>query len=164
MAGQIMSNPLVQARKGLSLSLSITMLMGCTAATSEVKSYKAKPGDALVVVDEITVEMTHPFKPGEPNGLFDGGVRVKGSTEDTQIIEINAICSMPNLPDWPQYDNIYGRRLAQGEQPGVDGGSTDWQLLLHFNAEPENRGRETAPKWAQRLAENLCRKGDFRDN
>ena len=116
------------------------------------------------MVDEIIVEMTHPFKPGEPNGLFDGGVRVKLPSEETQVIEINAICSMPNLPDWPQYDNIYGRRLAKGEQPGINGGATDWQLLLHFDAEPENKGRETAPKWAARLAMNLCRKGDFRDN
>ena len=161
-----MNNRLTQARRGLSLSLGLgmTVLLGCTTATPEVRSHKAKPGDALVVVDDITIEMTHPFKPGEPNGLFDGGVRVKSSTGNKQIIEINAICSMPNLPDWPQYDNIYGRRLAEGEQPGIDGGATDWQLLIHFDAEPENKGRETAPRWAQRLADNLCRKGDFRDN
>ena len=157
-----MNNRLIQAATGLSLG--ITVLLGCSTKTSEVRSHEAKPGDALVVVDEIIVEMTHPFKPGEPNGLFDGGVRVKLPSEETQVIEINAICSMPNLPDWPQYDNIYGRRLAKGEQPGINGGATDWQLLLHFDAEPENKGRETAPKWAARLAMNLCRKGDFRDN
>ena len=159
-----MNNRLAQACTGLSLSLSITALLGCTTETPEVRSHKAKPGDALVVVDDITIEMTHPFKPGEPNGLFDGGVRIKGPTEDKQIIEINAICSMPDLPDWPQYDNIYGRRLTEGEQPGIEGGATDWQLLIHFDAAPENKGREAAPKWARRLADNLCRKGDFRDN
>jgi hypothetical protein len=141
-----------------------TTLLGCTPATTEVRSHEAKPGDVLVVVDDIQIVMTHPFKPGVPNGLFDGGIKIKSGTENGQAMEINAICSMPNLPNWPQYDNIYGRRLTDGEKPGIDGGATDWQLLLHFNAEAENKGREEAPQWAQRLADNLCRKGDFRDN
>ena len=63
-----MNNRLTQARTGLGLGLGMTVLLGCTTATPEVRSHKAKPGDALVVVDDITIEMTHPFKPGEPNG------------------------------------------------------------------------------------------------
>ncbi len=71
---------------------------------------------------------------------------------------------MPDLPGWPDYDNIYGRWLKSDEQPGEAGGQTDWQLLLMFNGDKINKGREAAPSWAERLAQNACRKGDFRDN
>ena len=71
---------------------------------------------------------------------------------------------MPDLPNWPQYDNIYGRRVTDGETPGVDGGKPDRQLLLYPNGQTEETAREPAPAWAQRLAQNLCRKGDFLDD
>ena len=147
----------------MGLCLCITALFGCAGPTREIRSHQAAPGDVLVVVDDISVEMTHPFKPGEPNGLFDGGVKINTASNQDEYWEVNAVCSMPDLPNWPQYDNIYGRLLTKGEEPGVEGGATDWQLLLHFEAEPENMGRQTAPLWAQRLADNLCRKGDFSD-
>ena len=70
---------------------------------------------------------------------------------------------MPDLPNWPEYDNIYGRWLEADEEPGVDGGDTDWQLLMYFDGRLVNQGKQEAPSWAKRLAENLCRKGDFED-
>ena len=136
---------------------------GCKSAPEEVKVKDAEPGDILVIVDGASVELTHPFKPGLPNGLYDGGVVVKGAGNDQRQVEVNAICSMPDLPNWPEYDNIYGRWLEDGEEPGVAGGDTDWQLLMHFDGKEVNKGKEKAPSWAKRLASNLCRKGDFQD-
>ena len=71
---------------------------------------------------------------------------------------------MPDLPNWPDYDNIYGRWLETGEAPGAEGGNTDWQLLIYFDGTNQKKGGEEAPPWAQRLAQNACRKGDFSDN
>jgi hypothetical protein len=71
---------------------------------------------------------------------------------------------MPDLPNWPEYDNIYGRWLEDGEQPGEKGGDTDWQLLIYFDGNKKSSGEGEVPSWASRLAQNLCRKGDFRDN
>ena len=136
---------------------------GCKSSPKEVKYQDAEPGDALVVSDDTTIELSHAFKGGEPNGLFDGGVIVIEPGNGRRFIEINAVCSMPDLPDWPDYDNIYGRWLEADEEPGVDGGDTDWQLLMYFDGRSVNQGKQEAPSWAKRLAENLCRKGDFED-
>ena len=82
----------------------------------------------------------------------------------TRLAEVNVVCSMPDLPNWPEYDNIYGRWLEDGEQPGEKGGDTDWQLLIYFDGDKKSSGEGEVPSWASRLAQNLCRKGDFRDN
>ena len=136
---------------------------GCKTTPKEVKYQDAQPGDVLVVSDNTMIELSHPFKGGEPNGLFDGGVIVIEPDNTRKQIEINVVCSMPDLPNWPEYDNIYGRWLETDEKPGVDGGDTDWQLLMYFDGNLVNQGKEEAPPWAKRLAENLCRKGDFQD-
>ena len=120
--------------------------------------HEASVGDTLVVVEDAEVRLTHAFKPGQPNGLFDGGISVTTNGSVTLQAEVNAVCSMPDLPNWPAYDNIYGRRLADGETPGVEGGKTDWQLLLYFSGESKEKGRE--PVLAKRLAHNLCHKDD----
>ena len=147
----------------LALSLAVTC-QGCQTQTEETRLHTAKPGDVLVVVEDITVTLTKAFKPGTPNGLFDGGVEISSNGPTTQKAEVNVVCSMPDLPNWPDYDNIYGRWLKKDELPGDQGGKTDWQLLLKFNSDEINKGREEAPAWAKRVAQNACRKGDFRDN
>ena len=147
----------------LVLALGCLTIQGCQPSLNEVKSHEAKDGDLLVRVDDTRIELTNAFKPGEPNGLFDGGVAVITKGEPNRKAEINAVCSMPDLPNWPQYDNIYGRWLEKGEQPGDKGGETDWQLLSFFDGKVVNKGREEAPNWAKRLSENLCRKGEFKD-
>ena len=147
----------------LLISLSTGILQGCQNSLSEVKSHEAETGDVLVRDGDTTVELMKPFKPGQPNGLYDGGVTVRNPGQPTRRAEVNAVCSLPNLPNWPQYDNIYGRWLVEGEKPGDKGGDTDWQLLIDFNGKTVNKGRESAPRWAMRLAQNLCRKGDFQD-
>ena len=146
------------------IALSMTAMQGCANQAKETPSHEAALGDTLVLVGDAEIRLTQTFKPGQPNGLFDGGISVTTNGNVTLQAEVNAVCSMPDLPNWPQYDNIYGRRLSEGETPGVEGGKTDWQLLLYFDGEAKNKGRETAPGWAKRLAQNLCRKGDFQDN
>lgn len=136
----------------------------CNGAPTETRLHEAKPGDALVIDGETTITLTKPFRPGTPNGLFDGGIVVNSPKMDERSAEVNAVCSIPDLPNWPDYDNIYGRWLESGEAPGAKGGDTDWQLLMYFNGTTQNKGGEKAPPWAQRLAQNACRKGDFRDN
>ena len=144
------------------------MIIACVSITScsakkETKIANAKPGDTLTIVGDTSVILDSPFKPGQPNGLFDGGVKVNSNGRQSRLAEVNVVCSMPNLPNWPEYDNIYGRWLEDGEQAGNKGGDTDWQLLSYFDGKNINNGKETAPRWARRLVQNLCRKGDFQD-
>ena len=113
---------------------------------------------------ETTITLTKAFRPGTPNGLFDGGVSVSTPGVDERRAEVNAVCSMPDLPNWPAYDNIYGRWLEPDEIPGEAGGITDWQLLIYFDGRDQNKGGEPAPEWAKRLAQNACRKDDFEDD
>ena len=138
---------------------------GCsTSAPKETRLHEAEPGDVLVIEGKTTIKLSKAFRPGTPNGLFDGGVLVSSPEMEERAAEVNAVCSMPDLPNWPEYDNIYGRWLEEDETPGSEGGDTDWQLLIYFNGTTQNKGRQEAPTWAQRLAENACRKEDFRDN
>ena len=138
--------------------------MASCSANKETKIANATAGDTLAIVDDETVILESPFKPGQPNGLFDGGVKIVSEGNPTRLAEINVVCSMPDLPNWPEYDNIYGRWLNEGEKPGDKGGDTDWQLLSYFDGKDVDKGRETAPHWARRLSQNLCRKGDFQDH
>ncbi len=147
----------------LVFALGCLTIQGCGPSLEEVRSYEAEEGDLLVRNGNTRIELTQTFKPGEPNGLFDGGVAVITQGEPNRRAEINAVCSMPDLPNWPQYDNIYGRWLETDEQPGEKGGDTDWQLLSFFDGKHMDKGGEKAPDWAKRLSENLCRKGDFQD-
>ena len=138
---------------------------GCsTPARKETRLHEAQPGDVLVIKGDTTIKLSKAFRPGTPNGLFDGGVSISSPEMEERTAEVNAVCSMPDLPNWPEYDNIYGRWLEEDETPGSEGGDTDWQLLIYFNGTTQNKGRQEAPTWAQRLAENACRKEDFRDN
>ena len=146
-----------------------TIIFACLSATScgaqkEVPISLAKPGDTISIVGDQRIVLVSEFKAGQPNGLFDGGVQVIDKNKNTRFVEVNVVCSMPDLPGWPDYDNIYGRWLEVDEKPGEEGGATQWQLLMHFNGKHVNKGNEEAPNWAQRVALNACRKGKFRDN
>ena len=106
----------------------------------------------------------HPCDRRRNDHHADQSVSASSAGLDAIRAEVNAVCSMPDLPNWPDYDNIYGRWLESGEAPGAEGGNTDWQLLIYFDGTTQNKGGEEAPPWAQRLAQNACRKGDFSDN
>ena len=150
---------------------SISLGMGCSSnerenpirSTLEVPASRAKIGDVLVNTKSIEVILTSSFKPGQPNGLYDGGVKAITKTGEASLHEVNAVCSMPGLPGWPDYDNIYGKPISKAEEAGKEGGNTQWQLLLRFNGEVISKGKQEAPIWARRLAQNLCRKGEFDD-
>ena len=140
------------------------LCQACNSTPTETRLHEAEPGDTLVIDGNTTITLTKAFRPGTPNGLFDGGVLVRAPGVDERSAEVNAVCSMPDLPNWPDYDNIYGRWLESSEVPGEEGGDTDWQLLIYFDGTTTNKGRQAAPSWAQRLAQNACRKGEFSDN
>lgn len=112
--------------------------------------------------DGQRVELVRPFRTAVSNSLLDGVVRVRRGTE-MQLMEINAVCSMPALPGWPAYDNVYGRPVAQPEDAKGSTGQTAWQVLFHFNRPQETRMGSLPGPWLGRLRENLCRRGDFSD-
>ncbi len=157
-----MNHSWITKKRLASLILACLSITSC-ASQKEVRVSSATPGDVLTVVGDDKVVLVSAFKPGQPNGLFDGGIKVISNKRPTRFAEINVVCSMPDLPNWPQYDNIYGRWLKKDEQPGLEGGQTDWQLLTYFSGDKKSQGKEEVPQWANRLAQNLCRKGDFSD-
>ena len=167
-AQQSLNQSSIMKRITLTGTMLAGMIIACLSITScsakkETKIANAKPGDTLTIVGDTSVILDSPFKPGQPNGLFDGGVKVNSNGRQSRLAEVNVVCSMPNLPNWPEYDNIYGRWLEDGEQAGNKGGDTDWQLLVYFNGDKKSTGKEEAPTWAFRVSQNLCRKSDFRD-
>ena len=145
--------------------LSATALIGGCSSTQkqEIAAHKAKVGDVLVISEQTRVVLKKPFRAGTPNGLYDGAVTAMLDPEQEIHYEVNAVCSMPDLPGWPAYDNIYGKKIDTPSNAGKTGGKTEWQILLHFDGGPSNEGPKKGPDWAKRLAENLCRKGDFAD-
>ena len=159
-----MPQPFASVRRILLATAVALICQGCNTDPKETRLHEAKPGDTLVIDGKTTITLTKAFQPGTPNGLFDGGVLVSTPGMSKRSAEVNAVCSMPDLPNWPDYDNIYGRWLESSEVPGEEGGDTDWQLLIYFDGTTTNKGRQAAPSWAQRLAQNACRKGEFSDN
>jgi hypothetical protein len=127
----------------------------------EVPIQDARPGDLLVEVDGVSVHLLSDFRPGVPNGLYDGGVSVRREGQPDRLMAVSAVCSLPDLPGWPPYDNIYGRPLKDARDPTAGKGETRWQTLLPFDGIAREIGPEPSPAWAIRLARNLCRKGDF---
>ena len=160
--GSIMRRSILTGNMLAGIIFACLSITSCSA-NKETKISNAQPGDTLAIVGDASVILDSPFKPGQPNGLFDGGIKVNSKGKSTRFAEVNVVCSMPDLPNWPEYDNIYGRWLEDGEQPGEKGGDTDWQLLSYFDGKNVDKGQETAPPWARRLVQNLCRKGDFQD-
>ena len=153
-------------RAVVATAFALALTAGCMPQQDQARETpvnEAQPGDVLVTADNTDVVLTKAFKPGIPNGLYDGAVSTKSTTGETYHYEVNAICSMPDLPGWPDYDNIYGKPIDAPSDAGQTGGETQWQTLLRFDGTVSEQGAEPSPKWAERLANNLCRKGDFED-
>jgi hypothetical protein len=139
-------------------------LSACQFASRETPQAKARPGDVLVRSGPWIVTLESPFRQGEPNGLFDGVIRLEGPTGgDATLMEINAICSLPGEPGWPSYDNLHGRPIRSVEEAKGRSGETQWQILFNFSGGQDVRmGKKPGP-WVDRLRENLCRRGSFDD-
>jgi hypothetical protein len=130
----------------------------------ETPQARAKPGDLLVRSGSMAVTLVKPFRQGEPNGLFDGVIRLAGDGASKPVLmEINAICSLPGEPGWPSYDNIYGRPVSREEEAKGRSGDTQWQVLYNFSGTRDVRMGENPGPWTDRLRDNLCRRGDFDD-
>ena len=151
-------------RRWLPLIGLVGLLAGCGHGHGEKPLSTAKPGDTVVVVGPERLELVQPFQPGEPNGLYHGIVRLQGGTNGKpQLYEVSAVCSMPNLPNWPNYDNLYGKALGSVQESKAQRGTTQWQILYHFNSPHEVKMGSNPGLWTARLRDNLCRRGDFDD-
>jgi len=153
-------------RFGLGWSLGLLGLItlpGCGLFPREQPQSSAKPGDLLVQVGEQRVVLVQPFSGGEPNGLFDGVVKISGGGQPEQLLEINVICSVPDEPKWPNYDNLYGRSVGSATASEGRKGDTSWQVLFYFDGRKELKMGKDPGAWLGRLHENLCRHGDFDD-
>jgi hypothetical protein len=138
-------------------------LTGCGLVTREQPQSSAKPGDLLVQVGEQRVVLVEPFRGGEPNGLFDGVVKISGGGQPEQLLEVNAICSIPDEPKWPKYDNLYGTSVRNAASAQGRKGDTSWQVLFYFDGRKEVKMGKDPGAWLGRLHDNLCRHGDFDD-
>ena len=159
----LMSCIFILAALGFANGCSSSPKIGDQPRIHEVPASRARVGDVLIKTKDGQVVLTAPFRSGQPNGLYDGGVKIETTTAETTHHEVNAICSMPGLEGWPDYDNIYGKTISNPSEAGKEGGDTEWQLLLKFNGQQISKGQIQTPFWAERLAQNLCRKGDFDD-
>lgn len=140
-----------------------TAIHGCSS-TREVRQAQSEPGDVLVSLGKTSVILEKQFKPGQPNGLFDGVISVSTSgSVKKQLIEVNAVCSIPNEDGWPDYDNLYGREVAEIEEANGPSGNTSWQILYRFSGTTETKMGQKPGDWADRLRDNLCRRGSFDD-
>jgi hypothetical protein len=159
-----------RARSGRAAWLGLLGL-GLTACGGggEVAIQQAKQGDLLVKAGQSRVELVRPFRPGVPNGLYKGAVRVHqpGGAAGGELHEVNAVCSIKGEPLWPTYDNLYGQPISARDQSGSASSNERWQILYHYDGRIETRGKTpgkaTAQPWASRLKDNLCRRGDFDD-
>lgn len=143
-------------------ALLLATTLGACGGARETALQHAAVGDTLVRAGDTRVVLAHTFRPAEPNALLDGAVRVRNGS-DERLLEVNAVCSLPNSPGWPPYDNLYGRAIARpGEARGTSG-TTSWQVLFHFGGRPEVRMGTSPGPWLARLRDNLCRRGDFDD-
>jgi hypothetical protein len=126
----------------------------------------AKPGDTLVRSGQERVVLERAFRPGQPNGLYKGIVKVSSPQGAERRLEVNGVCSMPGLQSegWPAYDNLYGRRLgASGGSQGSPDGGESFQVLFHFDGRVEAGKAAAEQAWLSRLRDNLCRRGSFDD-
>jgi hypothetical protein len=145
------------------LTLLLLPLAACSGGGSgETPVAKARPGDTLVRSDSTRVVLEKAFRPGQPNGLYKGIVKVVGPERGERRLEVNGVCSMPGLQSegWPAYDNLYGRQLAA---TGGAGGEERWQVLFHFDGRVEAGKAAADQAWLSRLRDNLCRRGNFDD-
>jgi hypothetical protein len=146
------------------LSLPLLGLCSC-GRPGEVAVQKAAVGDVLVRTDAVRVVLARPFQPGVPNGLYRGAVRIEPAdgTSGSALHQVNAVCSMKGLPGWPAYDNLYGQPLADLARSGEFSNADRWQVLYHYDGRREGSSGFKNQAWAERLKDNLCRRGDFTD-
>jgi hypothetical protein len=145
------------------LALLLLPLAACSGGGGgETPVSRARPGETLVHSGGTRVVLEKAFRPGQPNGLYKGIVKVSGPGSDERRLEVNGVCSMPGLQSegWPAYDNLYGRQLAP--QVGAEG-EERWQVLFHFDGRVEAGKAATDQAWLSRLRDNLCRRGNFDD-
>jgi hypothetical protein len=146
------------------LSILGATVAACQTMPREIPQSTAKPGDVLVRVGDTTITLVKPFRQGEPNGLFDGVIRVtEEGNSPPKLMEINAICSLPGEPGWPSYDNVYGRIVSREEEAEGRSGDTQWQVLYNFSGTEDVRMGQKPGAWTDRLRTNLCRREEFDD-
>jgi hypothetical protein len=131
----------------------------------EVAIQHAKVGDLLVQSQQTRVELVRPFRPGVPNGLYGGAVRVRepAGAPGGSIHEVNVVCSMAGVPGWPSYDNLYGEPTRNPPKAVSGPSPSRWQILYHYDGRIEANGKLAPHPWTTRLKDNLCRRGDFDD-
>lgn len=137
------------------------LLVGCGKSTETPQS-RAQVGEVLVNVGGTVVRLEHAFRAAIPNALLDGAVRVEDKGGQ-RLLEVNAVCSLPKTPGWPNYDNLFGRPIERVDEAKGPTGTTRWQVLFHFDGRVESRMGSTPGPWLARLRDNLCRRGDFDD-
>lgn len=138
-----------------------SLLVAC-GSSPETPQSRAQVDDILVKTQASSVQLKHSFRTAVPNALLDGVVRVQ-EKGGQRLLEVNAVCSMPNTPGWPSYDNLFGRPIQRVEEAKGPTGTTRWQVLFHFNGRVETRMGTSPGPWLARLRDNLCRRGDFDD-
>jgi hypothetical protein len=151
-------------RLGVLAALGVT-IASCSSAPRETPIQKASAGDLLVEVGGSRVELVKPFSPGVANGQYKGIIKVTstGDSSASQLHEVSAVCSLPDQPHWPDYDNLYGNPIASVEKAGTFSDKDRWQILYHFDGRVEKKGNLKSDEWASKLKDNLCRKGTFDD-
>jgi hypothetical protein len=142
------------------------LLLPLTACSGgETPLTRARPGDTLVRSGATQVVLERGFRPGHPNGLYGGIIRVRAAEVGERRWEVNGVCSMPGLQEegWPAYDNLYGHRLPEA---GGDRREQRWQVLFHFDGRVQGRldaGTAAEQAWLSDLRDNICRRGRFDD-
>ena len=138
------------------MALACAAVVSACSSSTERPVAQAKPGETLVVSGNQRVVLERPFRPGMPNGLYGGVVRVIEPGQAERRLVVNGICSMPQLQaeGWPGYDNLYGRRLPS---------EVRWQVLFHFDGRIDASHTAQDLAWLTRLRDNICRRGSFSD-
>jgi hypothetical protein len=163
--GGIQPNPQLHGAEGpwrLPAAILLATVLGGCGGGRETALKHAAVGDTLVRAGDTTVVLSHAFRPAEPNALLDGAVQVRDG-DGERLLEVNAVCSLPNSPGWPTYDNLYGRAIERPADAKGTSGTTSWQVLFHFEGRQEARMGTSPGPWLARLRDNLCRRGDFDD-
>lgn len=143
------------------IALLLLPLAACSGG-AETPLSRAKPGDTLVRSGKERVVLERSFRPGQPNGLYGGIIKVSSPDRGERRLEVNGVCSMPGLQaeGWPAYDNLYGRHLPAG---AAKGGEERWQVLYYFDGRVKAGPAGPEAAWLSRLRDNICRRGSFDD-
>ena len=75
---------ILQGLAGITICINI---VSCSSK-QEIRVSDAKPGDTLVVVGDERIVLVEKFKPGQPNGLFDGSVKIISKNKPERLTEV----------------------------------------------------------------------------